>query len=165
MGRERRTHRTQPMGGAAAAPREVRLTRPGGTGEPRRLLTRALGRTRLSRRAGSTFASAVFFSPVWGSPPKPGSSTCAAWIPARPPSVRTSHLPSRPGKSPSLGSGASPPQVPDFHLSLSWPVISLPSPSPLSYFLPSGPPEAILPTPLCPAVPDLCVVGLPSGLS
>lgn len=88
------------MGGVAAAPREVRLTEPGGAEEPWRLLTRALGRGRLSGSAVAELISVALFSPVWGSPPKSGSFTCPVWIPVGLPSVRASHLHSRLGKSP-----------------------------------------------------------------
>lgn len=59
------------MGGAVAAPREVRLTGPGGSRESWRLLTRALGRGRLS---GSAWDSAVrLFPALPGIPlPSPG---------------------------------------------------------------------------------------------
>lgn len=68
MGRERRTHRTQPMGGVAAAPREVRLTEPGGAEEPWRLLTRALGRERFKRECWGRIHLCCSFQPRLGFP-------------------------------------------------------------------------------------------------
>lgn len=150
MGRERRTHRTQPMGGVAAAPREVRLTEPGGAEEPWRLLTRALGRERFKRECWGRIHLCCSFQPRLGFPSQ----------------VRVFYLycldPCWTSLSPGLSSALQTWEIPLLRLGLlvpprpliftpaflSWPVIS---PYPHNCPLPSRPLRTIILAPLCPA--------------
>lgn len=142
LGRERRTHRTQPMGGAAAPPREVRLTGPGGSGESGRLLTRASERGRLSRRVARGIRSALHSGHSWIPLPSAGLLVLPESLPCLP--LSSICTPSR--EIPLSGLAVPRPRIPAPPASL----LACYYPAPRNCPLPSHPPGTFILTPPCP---------------
>ena len=129
------------MGGAAAPPREVRLTGPGGSGESGRLLTRASERGRLSRRVARGIRSALHSGHSWIPLPSAGLLVLPESLPCLP--LSSICTPSR--EIPLSGLAVPRPRIPAPPASL----LACYSPAPRNCPLPSHPPGTFILTPPC----------------